>query len=245
MPKTKDAFALRDFDAQRILQRPWFKDLVLVRGKDEDVLCFPNGPLKIISPNEEGYLKGMIERLDTMTRLIERVNEYEQFIYRHMNRLDKMRNVFIKKVMSTEDTTWSDFFVKILSDKTYKEKFIRMVSTKENTVYKEKISRISKLISKYSEFDDVVITLRDRAFSREENVTNLFEKDSRRIFAARLRQARTAAGYTQTQLAKKIGITQGGYTAYETTRREPPLAMISRLARILNRPTDWLLGMTP
>ena len=38
MPKTKDAFALRDFDDQRILQRPYFKDFNFPVASDERIL---------------------------------------------------------------------------------------------------------------------------------------------------------------------------------------------------------------
>lgn len=63
----------------------------------------------------------------------------------------------------------------------------------------------------------------------------------REIFAKRLLKARKTAGYTQAQLAEKIGMTQGGYTAYERCRREPKLATIVKLAEVLDRPISWFL----
>lgn len=44
-----------------------------------------------------------------------------------------------------------------------------------------------------------------------------------------LRQARTAAGLTQAELARRAGITQSVVSAYEAGRREPALSTLSRL----------------
>ena len=39
MKKTQNAFALRDFDEERILSRPYFRAVVNLRGSDDDVLA--------------------------------------------------------------------------------------------------------------------------------------------------------------------------------------------------------------
>ena len=122
--KTKDAFALRDFDETKILQRLWFKDFNLHIGSDEAVLLgFLNvfekpvagassGYLKVITPNQEGYLAGEIENLETITRLGDRAVFYEALLSRHMIRLNTMQKIFVEKFMATEE-------------RIYKEKFIR------------------------------------------------------------------------------------------------------------------------
>ena len=38
MPKTKDAFAMRDFDGKRILQRPYFRQFGFADESDEKIL---------------------------------------------------------------------------------------------------------------------------------------------------------------------------------------------------------------
>ncbi|MBQ6296149.1 MAG: helix-turn-helix transcriptional regulator [Selenomonadaceae bacterium] len=62
------------------------------------------------------------------------------------------------------------------------------------------------------------------------------------IFAARLRQARKAAGLTQAQLAEKTGITQSGYTRYERGINDPSISTLKKLSEILNVSLDWLIG---
>jgi predicted nucleotidyltransferase/DNA-binding XRE family transcriptional regulator len=44
-----------------------------------------------------------------------------------------------------------------------------------------------------------------------------------------LRDARTAAGLTQAELARRAGVTQSVVSAYEAGRREPALSTLSRL----------------
>ena len=62
-------------------------------------------------------------------------------------------------------------------------------------------------------------------------------------FATRLRIARKVAGLTQTLLAKKIGMTQSGYTNYENAIREPTLLTLKSLSQALDVSVDWLLGL--
>lgn len=61
-------------------------------------------------------------------------------------------------------------------------------------------------------------------------------------FAERLRQARIKRGYTQQQIADKMGITNSTYCGYETGKRQPDVAKIKQLANILNVSGDELLG---
>lgn len=71
------------------------------------------------------------------------------------------------------------------------------------------------------------------------------EEKYRRCFSERLREARRANGMTQLQVAEKLEMTASGYTQYERARREPSIATLAKIARILNRSVDWLLGLTP
>lgn len=66
-------------------------------------------------------------------------------------------------------------------------------------------------------------------------------------FPSQLRAARIAAGLTQRQIADAIGITNSTYCGYETGKREPDVAKIKKLSKILNVPADNLLdtGISP
>jgi len=57
---------------------------------------------------------------------------------------------------------------------------------------------------------------------------------------ARLRKA---AGYTQTELAKVLGVTQRVITYYETKAKYPPSHLLTAIAKALSTSADTLLGL--
>ena len=60
----------------------------------------------------------------------------------------------------------------------------------------------------------------------------------------RIRDLREDADLTQTQLAKQLGMSQTGYSKYETGENDIPTATLIRLARFYNTSVDYLLGET-
>ena len=60
----------------------------------------------------------------------------------------------------------------------------------------------------------------------------------------RLRALREDRDLTQTQLAKILGMSQTGYSKYETGENDVPTAILIRLARFYNTSIDFLLGET-
>lgn len=61
-------------------------------------------------------------------------------------------------------------------------------------------------------------------------------------FGQRIARLRKERGYTQVQLATKIGITQGLVSAYECGRLRLTADMVVRFAKALRVTTDQLLG---
>ena len=61
---------------------------------------------------------------------------------------------------------------------------------------------------------------------------------------ARLRDLREDSDMNQTQLAKKLGMSQTGYSKYETGENDIPTAILIKLARLYNTSIDYLLGET-
>lgn len=53
-------------------------------------------------------------------------------------------------------------------------------------------------------------------------------------FPEQLKKARLAIGYTQQQVADAMGITNSTYCGYETGKRQPDVAKIKQLAKILH-----------
>ena len=66
----------------------------------------------------------------------------------------------------------------------------------------------------------------------------------RMLMYSRLRNLREDHDMNQTQLAKRLGMSQTGYSKYETGENDIPTAILIKLARIYNTSIDYLLGET-
>ena len=62
-------------------------------------------------------------------------------------------------------------------------------------------------------------------------------------FGNRLKQLRLREGYTQQQLAVKLGVTKSVISYYELQERSPSPEILIRLAHIFHVTTDFLLGL--
>ena len=60
----------------------------------------------------------------------------------------------------------------------------------------------------------------------------------------RLRSLREDRDLNQTQVAKMLGMSQTGYSKYETGENDIPTAILIKLARFYNTSIDYLLGET-
>ena len=60
----------------------------------------------------------------------------------------------------------------------------------------------------------------------------------------RIRDLREDRDLNQTQIAKYLGMSQTGYSKYETGENDIPSAVLIKLARYYNTSVDYLLGKT-
>ena len=60
----------------------------------------------------------------------------------------------------------------------------------------------------------------------------------------RIRDLREDRDMSQTQVAKMLGMSQTGYSKYETGENDIPTAILIKLARFYNTSIDYLLGET-
>ena len=60
----------------------------------------------------------------------------------------------------------------------------------------------------------------------------------------RIRDLREDHDMSQTELAKKLGMSQTGYSKYETGENDIPTSILIELARLYNTSIDYLLGET-
>jgi transcriptional regulator with XRE-family HTH domain len=66
----------------------------------------------------------------------------------------------------------------------------------------------------------------------------------RRVLGARVREAREALGWSQEKLAEEVGVGVETLGRYERASKFPSHVTLVRLARVLRRSTDTLLGLT-
>ena len=60
----------------------------------------------------------------------------------------------------------------------------------------------------------------------------------------RIRDLREDRELNQTQVAKMLGMSQTGYSKYETGENDIPTAVLIKLANFYNTSIDYLLGQT-
>ena len=60
----------------------------------------------------------------------------------------------------------------------------------------------------------------------------------------RIRDLREDKDMTQTEIAKILGMSQTGYSKYETGENDIPTGILIKLARFHNTSIDYLLGET-
>ncbi len=60
----------------------------------------------------------------------------------------------------------------------------------------------------------------------------------------RIRNLREDNDMTQKELAKRIGMSQTGYSKYETGENDIPTSILIKLSRLYNTSIDYLLGET-
>lgn len=61
---------------------------------------------------------------------------------------------------------------------------------------------------------------------------------------SRIRDLREDKDLNQTQIAKILGMSQTGYSKYETGENDIPTSILIKLARFYNTSIDYLLGET-
>lgn len=60
----------------------------------------------------------------------------------------------------------------------------------------------------------------------------------------RIRDLREDSDLNQTQMAKQLGMSQTGYSKYETGENDIPTSILISLSRIHHTSVDYLLGLT-
>ncbi len=65
------------------------------------------------------------------------------------------------------------------------------------------------------------------------------------MLSKKIYELRTSLGWTQVQLAQKLGVTKQTISNWENDNIQPSIDMLVKLSNIFNTSTDYLLGLTP
>lgn len=83
MSKTKDAFAIRDFDTRRILQRGFFRELNLSKGlTDEEILS-------VLAFDKCASMDEAEKKLVQLASIANKAEKFSKLIIRHLLKLQK------------------------------------------------------------------------------------------------------------------------------------------------------------
>ena len=65
------------------------------------------------------------------------------------------------------------------------------------------------------------------------------------MLSKKIYELRLSFGWTQVQLAQKLGVTKQTVSNWENDNIQPSIDMLIKLSKIFNVSTDYLLGLTP
>lgn len=217
MPKTKDAFALRDFDKKRILQRPFFKKIredyhVGENKSDEEIL-------QDLSLANNDSLVTLERKHKVLNEIFNQLSRLRNLAINHSNkRLEKYRKAIQNKIETSPNSE--------SLQRRYKRE--QSLATNYILAIPIHIADLMELVEKIWH-----------------ELENRLQESYRENFAERLKQARLKANLSRKELGDTINLSPNGYGQYESARREPSLTSLIRLSRTLNVSADWLIGTTP
>ena len=216
MPKTKDAFAFRSFDRERILSRPYFRkiraDYHFADDATDDAILdslFGQNTLKQLNAAE------IEQRRNLLDNFMETVAEFYRLVKKHVKNLRGICDYYAQQFTATEKPE-------------YKFRYNRAAVLWREYNYAEEVTEIFAL--KFGSFSNTV----DKEIQQR----------YRERFAAILKKTRVAKGMTQRELAKRLRIAPPNVSQYESATIEPTLKNLIRIADILDTSTDCLLGRT-
>lgn len=222
MPKTKDAFAFEFFyevggDNVIIERANGEADDGVSDAIDRFFFAGFSVLLPYSSPERRyGRLVDVRYSLAMYSHAVNRGRFLKKLIKKHLKRLEKIHGIVAKRAI------------------------------KNNTVYsvetQKKIQRIRQLLRKYKRVFEGVVTVTDTYQYFLKDTKKDIKKAAAETFGMKLRIARRNKNYLAKDFAKSLGISQNGYSQYETGKNEPPLYLIGEMAKRLDVSTDWLLS---
>lgn len=220
MAKSKNAFALRDFDAERILQRKFFLSKLGFVHEETSINGFAYketdaDTLDLNDARNVAHLGSaeMVERLANLQTIKSAVTDYKNLLDVHINRLERLSTCYAKNFMETAAPMWQ-----------------------------EKYRRAQNLQQAYDDALSRLIDLERKIGQNEQAGEKAIDQQRRKEFAIRLQDARKKTGMRQSDLAKIVGVAPATIANYEQGRADPQIPLLIRLAQTLNISANKLLG---
>ena len=219
--KTRNAFAFKDFDGARILQRPFFKKWrekyhVDESKSDAEILAglsVTDSDDATTLEKKNSILREISNGLSDLCDMIQK-NHAD---YRN-GRLENYRRAVMKKIVTLDETAATPFQARISRE----QDLLGFYTVTVLPSFTDLIAYVAVLLAQSEKF---------------------LQAAYRRRFGERLKMARENAGLTQKDLAKKLNLTASGYAFYERGEREITILALTRLAQIFKVSTDNLLGL--
>ena len=237
MPKTRNAYAFRDFDATRILQRPYFKNFreEYHFGDENDAEI-----LESLNAADDDSARIIRRKIDCLQNLCDVVSSYLKRISLHGDKWVKYKRKLEKKIITDENAD-----IKFLRERhrrasELRDKYVGYYGAKwESEVINDKDWR-SDL--SHAGIRIIILEVLLRKIIEQQEKLDGLQTHYRNIFAARLRKARKEMKLTQAELATRLNTSQQAVAKYETATREPQIAMLVKISKTLNCDVGWLVG---
>lgn len=213
--KRHDAFAFRDFDGDRILQRPFFRQWreVYHVGDESDKEILAGVIIHYADFNVD-----MCEfDNEKLTELLTRLEKFQRLIQRHANAMDGRLEQYRRSVQN---------------------------AATNNSLLQSRLDRVNEMTRLYLiDVARAAGTLAVKVKNRWQDSERDLQAAYRRRFGERLKAAREAAGLSRKELGDAINISPAGYAYYERGQRDVTPMSLIRIARTLNISADWLIGL--
>ena len=197
MPKTRDAFAMREY----------IDNFFEIAGESNS----HNFLFHFDVWTKEDYLS----RIEMADSQIKKMHLLYKLVNRHLPRLNRfLASTAVKLAQNTNDKK-----------------------------LQSAILRGTHLLEEYKQLETLFSTGLESWRENKSGILKEIKKLSQNTFSKRLQTARKKAGYTGTETAEYLNISQKSYSQYEVGRATPPLSTIWILAQRFNVSADWLIGL--
>lgn len=228
--KRRDAFAFANFDSERILQRPYFRQWREKYHVDTDKTDAEI--LSDLTVTDSDELQD--ENLNALHELSKKLREYHKIGLRHVTRLTNYCFEAANAIITSNSADVSSLQARYRRANELIGKYPFGTFTSGNVFVRR--SDFSQNLER-----DPVDDLQVKIEAKIKEIDGAIKSRYRHRFAARLQQARRAARMTRERLATLLRITPRTVAAYENAEREPSLATLAQTAKVLNVKLDWLL----